>query len=43
MVRPGREGRTGRWSYLIAAGTEAYEKHAGRHQTRQPIHELASR
>ena len=31
-----------RGPYLIAAGAEAYEKHAGRHKTRQPIHEPAS-
>ena len=32
-----------RGPYPIAAGAEAYEKHAGRHKTRQPIHEPASR
>ena len=31
-----------RGPYPIAAGAEAYEKHAGRHKTRQPIHEAGA-
>ena len=31
-----------RGPYLIAAGVEAYEQHAGRHETRRPMFEPAS-